>query len=92
MKVYKGQQGTVKAGFLDDFVLSLPKGSAERLKVQLVSQQPLLAPLQRGQRVATLKLSVDDKPLGDYPVVALAAVPVAGIFGRAWDSLMLWFQ
>jgi D-alanyl-D-alanine carboxypeptidase (penicillin-binding protein 5/6) len=92
LKVFKGEHGTVKAGFAEDFVLSLPKGMTEKLKVQLVSMQPLLAPVQQGQKVATLKLSVDDKPWGEFPVVALEAIPVAGVFGRAWDSLMLFFQ
>jgi serine-type D-Ala-D-Ala carboxypeptidase (penicillin-binding protein 5/6) len=96
LKVFKGRQGTVKAGFLDDFVLSLPKGVADKMKVQLVSMQPLLAPVRQGQKVGTLKLSVDQggetRPWGEYPVVALEDVPVAGVFGRAWDTLMLWFQ
>ncbi|MDK9724068.1 MAG: D-alanyl-D-alanine carboxypeptidase [Sterolibacteriaceae bacterium MAG5] len=92
LKVFKGAQATVKAGFPEDFVLSLPKGAAERIKVQLVSQQPLLAPVQRGQRIATLKLSIDDKPWGEFPVEALEGVPVAGIFGRTWDSLRLWLE
>ncbi len=92
LKVWKGAADQVKAGFLDDLVLSLPKGLAEKVKVQLVSRQPLIAPVAKGQQVGTLKLSIDDKPYGEYPVVALEAVPVAGIFGRAWDSIRLWFQ
>jgi serine-type D-Ala-D-Ala carboxypeptidase (penicillin-binding protein 5/6) len=92
LKVYKGRNDVVNVGFLDDLVLSLPKGLAEKFKVQLISQQPLLAPVQQGQRVATLRLMFDDKVWGEYPVVALESVPVAGIFGRAWDSLKLWLQ
>lgn len=92
LPVYKGAQGTVKAGFTNDFMMSVPKGQASQIKVQLISQQPLLAPIAAGQRVATLKTFLGDKPLGDYPVIALEAVPVAGIFGRAWDTLRLWFE
>jgi len=95
LKVFKGERNTVKAGFAEDFVLSLPKGAAldkDAIKVQLESRQPLLAPVQQGDRVATLKLAVNGKPWGEYPVVALETVPVAGIFGRAWDSLKLYFQ
>ena len=91
-KVFKGTQNKVKVGFLDDFVLSLPKGIADKFKVQLTSQQPLLAPVPQGQRVGTLKLILDDKVWGEYPVVALETVPVAGIFGRAWDSVLLYFK
>jgi len=95
LKVFKGTQNTVKAGFAEDFVLSLPKGAAvakDAIKVQLESRQPLLAPVQAGDRVATLKLTINDKPWGEYTVVALEAVPVAGIFGRTWDALKLYFQ
>ncbi len=92
LKVFKGSRSSVAAGFLDDFVLSLPKGAASRLKAEVISRQPLLAPLQRGQQVATLKLSLDDKPFGEFPLLALDDVPMAGLFGRAWDTLMLWFK
>ncbi len=99
LKVFKGAQNTVKAGFLDNFIVSLPKGATaanDAIKVQLESRQPLLAPVQAGERVATLKLFVREgaemKPWGEYPVVALETVPIAGIFGRTWDSLKLWLQ
>jgi len=96
LRVFKGAQNSVKAGFADDLALSVPKGQANQIKVQLVSQQPLLAPVGLGQRVATLKLFLGSgeelRPWGEYPVVALEAVPVAGIFGRAWDTLRLWFD
>jgi len=92
LRVWKGAQNIVRAGFLEDFTLSLPKGMAENLKASLVSQQPLLAPVLKGQRIATLKLSLDDRPYGEYPVVALETVPVAGMIGRAWDAMRLWFE
>ncbi len=92
LKVWKGAQNLVRAGFTEDFILSLPKGMAEKVQASLVSQQPLLAPVQKGQRIATLKLSLDDRPYGEYPVVALEAVPVAGMIGRAWDTMRLWFE
>ena len=69
---------------------------ADKIKVDLVSVQPLLAPVQPGQRVATLRVSLavggDTKLWGEYPVVALENVPVAGMLGRAWDSIRLFFQ
>lgn len=92
LRVFKGGQGSVKAGFLGDFTLSVPQGQAGKLKVQLVSLQPLLAPVALGSRVGTLKITLGDRPYGEFPVVALEAVPVAGIFGRAWDTLRLWFE
>ena len=92
LRVWKGAQNRIKAGFPNDFILAVPKGQANKLQAQLVSQQPLMAPVQAGQTVATLKISVDGKAYGEYPVPALENVPVAGIFGRAIDSVKLWFN
>ncbi|MBK6972345.1 MAG: D-alanyl-D-alanine carboxypeptidase [Sterolibacteriaceae bacterium] len=92
LRVWKGEKNTVRAGFLEDFVVTLPKGQADKVKAQFISQQPLMAPVQLGAPIGTLKLTVDDKPLGDYPAVAIEAVPAAGIVGRAIDTVRLWFQ
>ena len=79
----------LKAGFPDDLYLSLPKGHADKLKASIESLQPLLAPISKGQRIGTLKLMLDGRPYRELPVLALETVPVAGLFGRAWDSLRL---
>jgi D-alanyl-D-alanine carboxypeptidase (penicillin-binding protein 5/6) len=92
LKVWKGAASMVKAGFTSDFVVSVPKGFSSRLKTELTSRQPLMAPVAAGQVVGTLALSLDGKPYGDYPVVAVEAVPVAGIFGRMIDTVRLWFN
>lgn len=91
-RIWKGQENMVKAGFLNDFVLSLPKGDGDKLKANVVSQQPLMAPVAKGQAIGTLQLSLDGKPVGEYPLVALEEVPEAGWFGRLWDAIRLWFK
>ena len=91
-RIWKGAQDTVKIGFQEDLVLSLPKGQAEKVKAEVAIKKPMLAPVSQGVQVGTLKLAVDDKPLGEYPLLVLEAVPAAGIFGRTWDSMRLWFQ
>jgi len=92
LRVYKGSANSVKTGFLADLYLTLPKGQGEKLKAALESEQPLLAPINAGQRVGTMKLTLDGKPFREFPVVALESVPAAGIFGRGWDALRLLFR
>jgi D-alanyl-D-alanine carboxypeptidase (penicillin-binding protein 5/6) len=92
LRVWKGASPVVKAGFPNDFTISVPKGLSSRLKTELLSQQPLLAPVSAGQVVGTLKVSFDGKPFGDYPVVAIEGVSSAGIFGRMIDTVRLWFN
>jgi D-alanyl-D-alanine carboxypeptidase (penicillin-binding protein 5/6) len=89
LQVWKGSGNSVKAGFAHALYLSLPKGQADKLKATVESLQPLLAPIGAGQKVGVMKLTLDGKPFRELPVVALESVPLAGLFGRGWDSLRL---
>ncbi|SDG61906.1 D-alanyl-D-alanine carboxypeptidase family protein [Propionivibrio dicarboxylicus] len=92
LKVWKGTQGTLKAGFANDFQLAVPKGFEQSLKSEFVAQPKLMAPIAAGQIVGTLKVSLDGKPFGEYPVSALEAIPEGGAVSRAIDTVRLWFN
>jgi D-alanyl-D-alanine carboxypeptidase (penicillin-binding protein 5/6) len=90
-KVWKGQQSKVKAGFTRDFVLSIPKGASAKLQAELVSRQPLIAPVKKGQIIGTLRLSLEGKAYGEYPVEALEDVQRGNWLSRLIDTIRLWF-
>ncbi len=92
LKVWKGSSSTVKAGFTRDLYISLPRGQGKDIKATLTTRQPLLAPLVAGQQVGTVSLTLNGKPLAQYPLLALQNVGVANIIGRVWDGLLLWFK
>lgn len=92
VKVYKGRQGEVGLGFGRDFYVTVPRGAGERIQAQLITQQPLLAPVTRGQQLGTLRLTLDGRPIGDHSLRALDDVAVAGLLGRIWDSILLWLR
>jgi D-alanyl-D-alanine carboxypeptidase (penicillin-binding protein 5/6) len=92
LQIWKGGVDSVKAGFLDDLYVSLPKGQADKLKASIESRQPLYAPVGAGQKIGVIKLTLDGKPYAEVPVVALENVALAGILGRGWDSIRLLFK
>lgn len=92
IQLWKGAQNMLKAGFTHDLYLTIPKGQTDKLKASVEHQQPLIAPISAGQKVGTAKFAFDGKPLAEFPLVALESVPVANIFGRAWDSVRLMFN
>jgi len=91
INIYRGERPSVSMGFEQDFHLLVPRGSAARVKAEVITRQPIVAPINRGQRLGTLRLTLDGKSIGDYPLVALEDVGVAGLFGRGWDSIRLLF-
>ncbi|QLQ26532.1 MAG: D-alanyl-D-alanine carboxypeptidase [Dechloromonas sp.] len=92
LRVWKGAQPNVKAGFANDFSISVPRGYADKVKSEFTPQPRLMAPIEAGQKLGTLKVTIDGKVYGEYPVAALETVPLAGIFGRAVDTVRLWFN
>jgi D-alanyl-D-alanine carboxypeptidase (penicillin-binding protein 5/6) len=92
LQVWKGNGDSVKAGFLTDLYVSLPKGQADKLKANLESQRPMFAPIVSGQKIGVMKLMLAGKPYAEIPVVALESVALAGVLGRGWDSLRLLFK
>ncbi|HEY5366628.1 MAG TPA: D-alanyl-D-alanine carboxypeptidase family protein [Casimicrobiaceae bacterium] len=91
LRVWKGTAKEVGAGFVANRYVTLPKGRAAELKLAMHATEPLMAPVKSGQRVGTVDVRLDDKSIAQFPLIALADVPAAGFFGRAWDSVRLWF-
>jgi len=92
LRVWKGSARELGAGSAADLYVTVPKGTADKLQADLISLQPLVAPLATGQRVATLRVSYEGRSLGEYPVVALESIGIAGFFRRAWDGMALLFK
>jgi D-alanyl-D-alanine carboxypeptidase (penicillin-binding protein 5/6) len=92
LKVWKGTLKEVPAGFLADRYLTLPKGKADKLALTMDAQQTLVAPIARAQPVGTVKVALEGRPVAEFPLIALEEVPEAGILGRAWDTIRLWFK
>jgi D-alanyl-D-alanine carboxypeptidase (penicillin-binding protein 5/6) len=92
LRVWKGESREVAAGFFTDQFLTLPKGRADKLALSMIAIEPLVAPVVKGQRLGTVKVSLDGKAMAEFPLVALDDVPIANIFNRAWDTMRLWFK
>jgi D-alanyl-D-alanine carboxypeptidase (penicillin-binding protein 5/6) len=88
-EVWKGAQKEVKLGFDRDMYVTVPKGTAEKMKPVVERKDPLVAPIAQNSRVGTLKMVADGKTITEAPLLALEQVNEASIFGRAWDSVRL---
>jgi D-alanyl-D-alanine carboxypeptidase (penicillin-binding protein 5/6) len=90
--VWKGRSSQVKLGRITPIVVAVPAGAAGRIQTQVARPEPLMAPLNRGQAVGALKVTLDQKPLVDVPLLVLETVEQADFVGRAWDTVRLWVK
>jgi D-alanyl-D-alanine carboxypeptidase (penicillin-binding protein 5/6) len=91
LRVWKGAQSEVKAGFTTDMSIAVPKGYADKVKSDFVAEPRLIAPIEAGQKLGMLKVTIDGQAYGEYPVIALEKVELGNIFVRIFDTIRLWF-
>ncbi len=91
--VWKGSVATAALGAPGALVVAVPKGEGDKLKTAIERTDPLIAPLAKGQRVGTIRVTTTaGAPVAEVPLVVRADVPQAGFFGRAWDAIRLWIK
>ncbi len=92
-EVWKGKEKLAKLGAAGGLFVTVPKGEGGKLQTKVERTDPLVAPLLKGQRVGTIKVSTaSGAAVLDVPLVVLEPVEQAGILGRAWDALRLWIK
>jgi D-alanyl-D-alanine carboxypeptidase (penicillin-binding protein 5/6) len=91
--VWKGTQAQVVLGSAEAIFVAVPKGEGDRLKTVVERTDPLVAPLAKGQRVGSLRVTTAaGAAIATIPLTVLEDVPQAGLFGRAWDAIRLWIK
>jgi serine-type D-Ala-D-Ala carboxypeptidase (penicillin-binding protein 5/6) len=91
--VWKGKNNEAKLGAVGAVFVTVPKGEGGKLKTTIARTDPLIAPLAKGQRVGTLKVTTESgAAIAEVPLVALDGVEQAGVLGRAWDAIRLWIK
>lgn len=92
--VWKGKSAEVKLGAPGGAVfVTVPKGAGAQMKTVIQRNDPLVAPLTAGQKVGTIQVTTAaGAPVASLPLVVQEPVELAGVLGRAWDSLRLWIK
>ncbi len=89
-RVWKGQADYLSVGIAEDLVLTLPRGKRNELIRETVLQDPITAPLARGDAVGELTLTLDGQVIEQRPIVALEPLEPGGFFARLWDMVLMW--
>lgn len=91
-KVLYGMAPTVTAGVAQPWTLVVPKGKGATVQTTVTLNPDLTAPIAKGAVIGKVVASAGGKPLGEAPVVALAAVERAGFFKRIGQRISGWFS
>lgn len=92
VKVWKGDVSEIELGFAEDAYLTLPRSLSAGLDKTIVVNEPIIAPIEKGQVVGKVVWKHDDKTVASYPLVSNQAVAEGSWIGKLWDSLVLWVK
>ncbi|QGM80010.1 serine hydrolase [Otariodibacter oris] len=88
--IYYGDLNKVELGTLKDSFITVPKGKTGELKARYeLDKKNLEAPLVKGQVVGKIIYQLNDKPIASIDLQVMQDVAEAGMFGKAWDWVIL---
>jgi D-alanyl-D-alanine carboxypeptidase (penicillin-binding protein 5/6) len=91
-RLWKGATNTLPLGVADSVRVTVKRGQYDQLKATMDIPATLIAPFTKGQKIGSLRITLDGKPVQSVPLIALQDAPQGGFFSRLWDSILLWFH
>jgi serine-type D-Ala-D-Ala carboxypeptidase (penicillin-binding protein 5/6) len=91
-EVWLGEQAKVPLTVGKDLVVTLPRKSRKEMKVAVDYNQPVTAPVEKGQEAGKIVVTAPDTPPVEAPLVTAASVDRLGPVGRvaAVAGHMIW--
>ncbi len=84
--VWFGAQGKVSVTVPQDLKITMARNDRPNMKVTLVTNQTIAAPLKKGDVVGKILISAPGAPTKEVPAVAATDVERLGFFGRAFSA------
>jgi serine-type D-Ala-D-Ala carboxypeptidase (penicillin-binding protein 5/6) len=89
VRVWGGESKLLQLGLTSDLYVTVPRNHYSELKSNITVNQPLMAPVTKGQTYGTINVSLAGQPLLDKPLVALKSIEQGNFIQRTYDKLML---
>ncbi len=86
-RVWKGEKSEVPLGLSDDLYVTVPTGQYKRLQATLNLNNPLKAPIVKGQVYGVLNITLNNQVLVAKPLIALDSNREGNLWRRATDTV-----
>ena len=91
-KVWLGDISSVPLVSERDLILTFKRALLDKVKISVAYDEPVPAPISKGQRIATLRVEAPELGTSEYPLVAGRDVERMGVLNRALAAIsyLLW--
>lgn len=91
-RVWQGQKTETPLGINEDLYVTVPTGQYKRLQASVQLNNPLKAPIVKGQTYGTLNVTLNNQVIASKPLVAMDSNPSGGLWRRATDAVKFNFH
>ena len=90
--VWQGKKSNINAYVKHDIYKTIPKAKKKYLKVKIVYDGPIAAPINKNESIAKLNIFFKDENIGTYDLLALENIKRQNIFSRLLTSInfLIW--
>lgn len=88
-RVRKGETSKLTVGLAEDLFVTAPRRHFNELKAETEIDKAIMAPINTGDTVGTLKVTLADEVIVSKPLVALDNIPEGGFFRRLYDAVLV---
>jgi D-alanyl-D-alanine carboxypeptidase (penicillin-binding protein 5/6) len=91
-RVWKGKTENLPLGLTRDLYVTIPRDRYEELSASVNVEDPIVAPVDREEKLGQVQVNFADNPVKEQPLVALEPIDKGGLWDQAVDTVLLWFD
>jgi len=92
VRVWKGDTEQLPLGLKKDLYVTVPRGQYDNLNASMVIDTNIIAPVQKGQKLGTVKVVLKDHSVAERPLVSLSSIAEGGLWQRLADEVQMLFH
>jgi serine-type D-Ala-D-Ala carboxypeptidase (penicillin-binding protein 5/6) len=88
-RVRKGETSKLAVSVAEDIFVTAPRKHFTELKAEAQVDKVIVAPVNKGDTVGTLNVTLAGETILNKPLVAMDSVPEGGLFRRLYDAVLV---
>lgn len=92
VKVWEGTRDLIGVGLEKDLFITIPRGQYKNIKIESSVHPEIKAPLEKGQELGTLTITLGEQLIAEKPLVALDPVEEGSFFKKVIDQMKLFIN
>jgi len=91
-RIWKGAAENINLGVEEDLSVTIPRGQYKKLDATIEVNSNIEAPVEKGQKVGMVSVTMEGKEIASQPLVALQTIEEGSFWQRSKDQILQLFE